>query len=159
MFNHLTHVALRCTPTRLWHLPVSGVAKCLGSSRQLLSYNEPDYRTRPPTSRHGTGSPIHGPGLELSPCAYSCTWLSRTCVFNTRTAGNAWAHTQHCSYWCPGAQAPGHQNPQCRLNIYCIGPVLHRIITVIEESIKTYILKIIPSSLSVKPLFYGLFNS
>ena len=24
-------------------------------------------------------------------------------LFNTLTAGIAWAHTQHCGYWCPGA--------------------------------------------------------
>ena len=27
-------------------------------------------------------------------------------------------HTQHCSHWCPGAKAPGHQYPQCWLNIH-----------------------------------------
>ena len=26
-------------------------------------------------------------------------------------------HTQHCCNWCPGAKAPGHQYPQCWLNI------------------------------------------
>ena len=35
-------------------------------------------------------------------------------------------HTQHCSYWCPGAKAPGHQYPQCWLNIHCIGSVSFR---------------------------------
>ena len=30
-------------------------------------------------------------------------------------AGNAWMRSQHCSYWCPGAKAPGHQDPQCWL--------------------------------------------
>ena len=35
------------------------------------------------------------------------------------TAENAWSHSQHCGYWCPGAKAPGHQYPQCLLSIYC----------------------------------------
>ena len=26
---------------------------------------------------------------------------------------NAWVHTHHSGYWCPGAKAPGHQYPQC----------------------------------------------
>ena len=26
--------------------------------------------------------------------------------------------SQHCGYWCPGAKAPGHQYPQCWLNIH-----------------------------------------
>ena len=30
-------------------------------------------------------------------------------------------HTQHCSHWCPGVKAPGHQYPQCWLNIHWIG--------------------------------------
>ena len=30
-------------------------------------------------------------------------------------------HTQHCSHWCPGAKAPGHQYPQCWLNFHWIG--------------------------------------
>ena len=30
---------------------------------------------------------------------------------------------QHCGCWCPGAKAPGHQHPQCWLNIHCIGQV------------------------------------
>ena len=29
-------------------------------------------------------------------------------------------HDQHCGYWCPGATAPGHQHPQCWLNVHCI---------------------------------------
>ena len=32
-------------------------------------------------------------------------------------------NTQHCSYWWPGAKAPGHQYAQCWLNILCVGPV------------------------------------
>ena len=38
-------------------------------------------------------------------------------------AGNAWVHNQHFCYWCPGAEAPEHQYPQCWLNSYCIGTV------------------------------------
>ena len=29
-----------------------------------------------------------------------------------------WARNQHCCYWCPGAKAPGHQNPQFWVSIY-----------------------------------------
>ena len=36
------------------------------------------------------------------------------------TTGTAWVHTQYCSYWCPDAQAPGHQYPQWWLNIHHI---------------------------------------
>ena len=43
--------------------------------------------------------------------------------FNPWTAGNAWAHTQHCSYWCPGAKAPGHKYPKCGLHIHIIEPL------------------------------------
>ena len=35
-------------------------------------------------------------------------------------------HSQHCGYCCPGAKAPGHQYPQCWLNIHCIGPVSYK---------------------------------
>ena len=41
------------------------------------------------------------------------------------TAGNYWVHIQHCSYWCPGAKAPGHQYPQC-WNITFIGTSILR---------------------------------
>ena len=34
--------------------------------------------------------------------------------------------SQHRGYWCPGAKAPGHQYPQCWLNIHCIGPVSYK---------------------------------
>ena len=45
-------------------------------------------------------------------------------------------HTQRCGYWCPGAEAPGHEYPQCWLNIHCIGAVSYRnIITFIVNSI------------------------
>ena len=30
--------------------------------------------------------------------------------------------SQHGEYWCPSAKAPGHQYPQCWLNINCIAP-------------------------------------
>ena len=32
--------------------------------------------------------------------------------------------------WCPGAKAPGRQYPQSWLNIYCIGPVSHKNVTI-----------------------------
>ena len=35
-------------------------------------------------------------------------------------------HSQHCDYFFPGAKAPGHQYPQCRLNTHCIGPVSYK---------------------------------
>ena len=62
---------------------------------------------------------------------------------NAETAGNAWVCTQHCDYWCPGAKAPGHQYPQCWINIHCIGPILKRYITLIRSNIGkwNYILK------------------
>ena len=43
--------------------------------------------------------------------------------FNPLTLENAWVRSQHCGYWCPGAKAPGHQYPQCWLNIHFIAPV------------------------------------
>ena len=33
---------------------------------------------------------------------------------------------QHCGYWCPGAEAPGHQYSLCWLNIHYIGPVAYK---------------------------------
>ena len=55
--------------------------------------------------------------------AYSLTYLV-----------NSWKHlvcTQHCSYWWPGAKAPGHQYPQCWPNIHCTGPISDKDITLI----------------------------
>ena len=51
--------------------------------------------------------------------------------------------SQHCGYWCPGAKAPGHQYPQCWLNIHCIGPVSYKNIAHKLNSIRkwNYILK------------------
>ena len=53
-------------------------------------------------------------------------WSVNQAVFNPQTPGNAWVCSQHCGYWCPGAKAPGHQYPQCWLNILCIGPVSYK---------------------------------
>ena len=39
-------------------------------------------------------------------------------VLNLWTAGNAWIHSQHCSYWCSAATTQGHQCPWCWLNIH-----------------------------------------
>ena len=54
-----------------------------------------------------------------------------------------WLQTQYCSYWCPGAKAPGRQYPQCWLNIRSIGPVSYRNITFTGNNIRkeNYILK------------------
>ena len=30
-------------------------------------------------------------------------------LINQYTSGNVWLRTQHCGYWCSGANAPGHQ--------------------------------------------------
>ena len=68
---------------------------------------------------------------------------------NPLTAGNTWVCTQHCGYWCPGAKAPGHQYPQCWLNINCFGEVSYRNITVKGNYIRkwNYIWKKNPSQL------------
>ena len=82
--------------------------------------------------------------LEL----FQLKWLK----INPLTTGNPRWCTQHCSYWCPGAKAPGHQYPQCWLNIYCIGPVspqkyqLYE--TISENNIKFW--KRLPRCLRVK---------
>ena len=52
-----------------------------------------------------------------------------TDIFNPLTPGNTWVLSQHCGYWCPGAKAPGHQYPQCWLNIHCVGSVSYKTIT------------------------------
>ena len=57
-------------------------------------------------------------------------------TINPWTAGNAWARTQHCGYWCPGAKAPGHQYPQRWPNIHCSGPVSNRYITIMGNNIR-----------------------
>ena len=46
--------------------------------------------------------------------------------------------SQHCGYWCPGAKAPGHQYPQCWLNINCIGPVSSKTIAHKVNSIRKW---------------------
>ena len=50
--------------------------------------------------------------------------------------GNGWVCTQYCSYWFPGAKAPGHQHPQVWISIHCIGPVSNRNIAVIMRNSK-----------------------
>ena len=55
-----------------------------------------------------------------------CLGLNVLLSLNPYTLGNAWVRSQHCGYWCPGAKAPGHQYPQCWLNIHCIGPVSYK---------------------------------
>ena len=70
------------TSTRLWLLPITGVAKNLGSSSLLSSFaggETCNWRcfTVNWTTLHTTGladmaqaTPSHGPGLQLSPCDY-----------------------------------------------------------------------------------------
>ena len=47
--------------------------------------------------------------------------------------------THLCGYWCPGAEAPGHQYPQWWLNIDFIWPVSYQNITFIMNSITKHI--------------------
>ena len=54
------------------------------------------------------------------------------------TPGNAWVRSQHCGYWCPGAEAPDHQNLQCWLNIHCIGAVSYKNIAHTVNSIRKW---------------------
>ena len=78
--------------------------------------------------------------------------VSHKTNLNPETSGNAWVHSQYGGCWCPGAKAPGHQYPQCWLNIHCIGPVSYKHITLMLDNIrkKSYILKKWPSRLRVK---------
>ena len=55
---------------------------------------------------------------------------------NLKRLENAWVHSQHCGYWCPGAKAPGHQYPQYRLNIQFIGPVSYENITLLLDNVR-----------------------
>ena len=74
-------------------------------------------------------------------------WSPKCNSFNPLlSAGDVWVCTQHCSYRCPGAKAPGHQYPQCWLSIHCIRLVLYRNITLIRNNIrnKNHILKKYP---------------
>ena len=48
---------------------------------------------------------------------------------------NEWVHTQHCSYWCPGAKAPGHQYPRCWMNIHSTESVSNRNITFVGNNV------------------------
>ena len=57
-------------------------------------------------------------------------------ALNPWTTGNTRVHTQHCSYWCPGAKAPGYQYPRCWLNIHCIWLVSYRNITILGNNIR-----------------------
>ena len=61
-------------------------------------------------------------------------------------------HTHHCNYWSPGAKAPGHQYPQCLINIHCIVVVSYRNSIFVGNNIKDAInfCKQIPSCLRVK---------
>ena len=61
--------------------------------------------------------------------------------------------SQHRGYWCPGAKAPGHQFPQCWLNIHCIGPISYKNIAHKVNSIRKWnriLTKKWPSHLRVK---------
>ena len=61
--------------------------------------------------------------------------------------------SQHCGYWCPGAKAPGHQYPQCWLNIHRIGPVSYKNVAHKVNSIRKWnhiLKKKWPSHLRVK---------
>ena len=90
---------LRCldifTSTRLWLLPIAGVAKNLGSSSLLSSFaggETCNWRcfTVNWTTLHTTGlagmaqaTPSHGPGLQLSPCGIGTSGplaVSVTCL-------------------------------------------------------------------------------
>ena len=66
-------------------------------------------------------------------------------LINLQTTGNTGVHIRHCSYWCPGAKAPGHQYPQFWLIVSCIGPVITVIVTILKNKITFW--KKIPSSL------------
>ena len=83
-----------------------------------------------------------------------CQQLIVKLSFNPLTAANVWVHTQHRSYWCPGAEAQDHQYPQCRLNVQCIGPFSYWNVIFIRNNIRkwTYILKEITRFLRVKPM-------
>ena len=57
--------------------------------------------------------------------------------------------TQHCSYWCPGAKAPGHQYPQCWLDIsfYWYLPYRYRCVIVILQHVQlewTHCVQVLP---------------
>ena len=49
---------------------LAGVAITSISMQLALPYNEPDYLTCNPTSRHGTGYTFTWPSLQLSPCGF-----------------------------------------------------------------------------------------
>ena len=48
-------------------------------------------------------------------------------------------HNQQCGYWCPGAHAPGHWNPQCWLSSHCIGSDLCKMTIWAEKKLETRI--------------------
>ena len=51
-------------------------------------------------------------------------------LINPWTTGNIWVLMKHCGYRWPGAKAPGHQYPQCQLNIHCSGPILYKNVSI-----------------------------
>ena len=59
------------------------------------------------------------------PRSLSSYGVTRPQWVNLYRAGNTWVHTQHCGYWCP----------QCWVNLYFIGPVSCRNISVIVNNI------------------------
>ena len=66
-------------------------------------------------------------------------------------------HSQHCGYWCPGAKAPGHQYPQCWLNIHCIGPVSYTTIAHKVNSVRkwNHVFKKMTQSFKLQPYLPG----
>ena len=63
---------------------------------------------------------------------------SKSLRLNIKNNWKSMGHTQHCSYWWPGALVPGHQYPQCWLNIHCIGPVSYKNIRVELNNMSQY---------------------
>ena len=82
---------------------------------------------------------LHGYDIKPKNTFYEFLFPSINHIFiNPSTLGNTWVCNQHCGYWCPGAKAPGHQYPQCWLNIHCIGPVSYKNIAPIVNNIRKY---------------------
>ena len=110
---------LRCldifTSTRLWLLPITGVANNLCSSSLLSSFAGGEtcnwrWFTVNWTTLHTTGladmapaTPSHGTGLQLSPCANAHvenTWLCfGSLYFDQVTNQWAWFWHTHFGFW------------------------------------------------------------
>ena len=99
---------------------------CIMIPRQLHCYAAISLATEETTLK-GLKPVWNLRGVPLCFIIYGLTWMLNINLKHRETHGCI-VSIVGSGYWCPGANAPGHQYPQCWLNIHCIGPVSYKTI-------------------------------